>query len=284
MNIPYTKITVTMKSDVQGNIGEFPGSAIRGALMQSLVYRHCESLKYGQCDICKSTDCIMKYCFKPDLSGQLATNPIVLNTDYIPCRTMSDTLNFSIMLYGDTTQKMSSEIKKILNAGMFMGSPKVEFKAESVLEESSTIDLSILDKCYDEYSNSAFKIKLITPYVSKGKTPIKDRPQKFIKGLTIRVTSIVNILGIDYHVPYESILDVMNTISISDIKLNRASIQRKSTNHGKYQLVHGEIGEFTLHGDFSKIYPFLVIASKLSIGKECTMGFGQFSWEEVNNT
>lgn len=284
MNIPYIKITATMKSSTPGNIGEFPGSAIRGALMQSLVYRHCESLKYGQCDTCKFTDCIMKYCFKPDLSNQLATNPIVLNTSYVPGRSISDTLTFSIILYGDFATKISSEIKKILNTGMFIGSPKIEFRAESIIEETDSIDLSILDKCYNEYNNSAFKIKLITPYVSKGKTPIKDRPQKFLKGLTIRVTSIVNILGIDYHVPYEAILDIMETISISDVKLNKVSIQRKSTNHGKYQLVHGEIGEFTLHGDFSKIYPFLVIASKLSIGKECTMGFGEFSWEEVSNT
>lgn len=283
MNINYVTLNVEIKSEISGNIGEFPGSAIRGALMQSIVYRHCESLRYGQCDTCKFTDCIMKKCFKCDLNTHLSTNPVVINTDYVPGRDYSNTLNFSIVLLGESAISMVSEIKKIVEAGMFIGSPKVEFKATSVTSESGIIDLSILDKEYSEYKDTTFKIKLLTPYISNGKTSIKDRPQKFIKGLTIRVTALVTTLGIDYHVPYELILDVMNTIELVDADISKASIQRKSTNHGKYQLLHGEVGEFTLHGDFSHIYPFLEVASKLSIGKECTMGFGKFSWEVVNS-
>ena len=284
MKFNTSTIVVEMKSETPAYIGEFPGSAIRGALMQSIIYRHCESLRYGQCDTCNFSDCIMKQCFKAKVPsvGHLETNPIIINTDFVKGREYADTLNFSIVLCGDNAIAQKGELMKILNTGMFIGSPKVEFKIASTTETNMLVNLDTLAQEYQEYKNSTIRIHLKTPFVSKNKVALVDKPQKFIRALTTRVTSMVISLGIDFHVPYEQVIETMDNISLTESNIERVDIQRKSTNHGKYQLVHGEIGDFILQGDFSHIYPFLVIASQLSIGKECTMGFGEFSWEVLN--
>lgn len=281
MKFNTSTIAVEMKSETPAHIGEFPGSAIRGALMQSIIYRNCESLRYGQCDTCNFSDCLMKQCFKAKVPsiGHLETNPIIIHTDFVKGREYADTLNFSIVLCGDNAIAQKGELMKILNMGMFIGSPKVEFKVASTTETNMLVNLDTLAQEYQEYKNSTIRIHLKTPFVSKNKVALVDKPQKFIRALTTRVTSMVISLGIDFHVPYEQVIETMDNISLTESNIERVDIQRKSTNHGKYQLVHGEIGDFTLQGDFSHIYPFLVIASQLSIGKECTMGFGQFSWE-----
>lgn len=286
MGISITIINAEMQSTNQTNIGEFPGSALRGALIQSMVYRNCESLRYGHCDKCKDTDCPLRNTFVSNAGGEnhLEANPIIVNTDFVPDRTLSDRAKFSVILCGDNAKSLKNEITDILNDGIYLGSPKTKFSLTSLSEESDEVDLSILDKTYSEYSNTKIKIEFITPFLSKNKIKSIDNTEKFTRTITTRVTSMVRGLGIDYRVPYQNIIDNADVIKSVQSNLRKVSIQRKSTRTHKYQLLHGEIGEMVLEGDFSHIYPFIEIASKLSIGKECTMGFGQFKWEVLKNT
>lgn len=276
-----TTLTVEMKSKTPTNIGEFPGSSIRGALINAMVYRNCESLRYGRCDICNDVDCPLKHCFmnKPSNAGYLETNPIFINTDFVPGRNFSDTLNFSITLCGSGNEAIVKEMKRVLESWLMVGTPKKEFSLVNLTESNTTIDLSMLDKEYPEYNSCKVRIKLSTPLITNNKVSVEASPAKLIKALTTRVTAMVRTLGIEYHVPFEQAISDMGSLEVISKDIKRVDIQRKSTHHSKYQLLHGEIGEVEFSGDFSHIYPFLVIASQLSIGKECTMGFGKFSWE-----
>ena len=284
MEFRIKKLSVEVQASTSTNIGEFPGSTLRGALIQAMVYRNCESLRYGKCDTCKDIDCPLKSCFmnEPVNSGHLETNPIIINTDFVRGRTQADRVKFSISLCGDDTSILAKEFKRILESGLFLGTPKTEFALTSLSEDNSVVDLSILDKVYDEYKDSTVRISIKTPFITNNKDSLAVNPTKVIRALTTRTTAMVRTLGIDYRVPYQQVLEDMEGLELIDHKVQKVSIQRKSTHHTKYQLLHGEIGEIVMQGDFSHIYPFLVIASQLSIGKECTMGFGEFDWEVLD--
>ena len=279
----YTKIEAEMVSETPGNIGEFPGSAIRGAIINCLVQRNCESLRYGQCDKCKVSECKLKGSFmvKQTKAENLGINPVVIGTDYIPGRGKADRFRFSITLFGEEAIGFKSDIEEIVKRGIFIGSPRVEFRASNIKEIHESIHLETLDNIYDEYKDARVKINIETPYITRNKKSLTEEPEKFIKSLTTRVTGLVIALGIDYRVPYSNVLEDISKIKIETKNTSKISIKRKSTHAHKYQLIHGEMGELIISGDLSRIYPFLMIASKLSVGKECTMGFGRFKWEEI---
>lgn len=50
MEFNIKKLSVEMQASTPTSIGEFPGSTLRGALIQAMVYRNCESLRYGKCN------------------------------------------------------------------------------------------------------------------------------------------------------------------------------------------------------------------------------------------
>lgn len=271
-----TTYDVEMTSEKKVNLGVWQGAKIRSALNSAIARRYCDNIQYEKCDTCNIDTCMNKYMFmfKPDRKARMQSNPIILDCPFNDTEEVSDQFNFKIHMFSPATN-YAEDLVDILNHGVYLGNPRVKFSAVNITPTIETIDLDILENDASDKKDVTIEITFETPFITNAKSGVT--PQQIIRNCTTRITSMVNTVGIDYRVPYEDVNEAASQIQFTECSFDNKYYGKQSSRKSKYCMLHGTVGSIKLHGDFSKIYNFLEIASKLNIGKQCTMGFGKFS-------
>lgn len=281
MDIVQVTLKTKLKSSNTVSLGVWQGAKIRSALISAIARRYCENLRYEACNECNNTTCMNKYVFyfKQDDKARMATNPIIINTEFSDYEVEADNIDIEIKLFYPATEYVD-DIVDILESGIYIGVPQVKFNAEpgSVVQVDKTFNIKDLESRYTS-KESTFEVKFETPMLTKSLSGVT--PQQFIKNCTTRITSMVNTLGFDYQVQHELVNEAARNISIIDANIKDAYYSKMSTRTNRFQKIHGYTGTMKIRGDFSDIYPYMKMASEFNIGKQCTMGFGKFSIQEV---
>lgn len=274
MEIRVAELDITLKAERATNFGTWLGSKLRGAIKNGLVYQNCTNMRLGACDICRHTDCPSKFLFDniDKSTCRIAINPVILDVDFQDTDIVADTISFKVKLLGHAIMAQDKLID-VLKYGIFLGQERVKFQLDTLNELNYTIDITDLAKP-ESKAPEEISLVLDTPYVVKAKSGITA--ESFIRNCTTRITGMVNTLGLDYNVEYQKALDSCKDL-ILRTDVTKQSYKRISTRTHKKQTIGGYTGTLTLKGDLSKVYKYIAIASKLNIGKECTMGFGKFS-------
>lgn len=276
MKIIKTTLTVKMQSEIKVNLGFWQGAKFRSALNSAVARRYCDNIQYENCSSCNIETCMNKYLFmyKSDGQAKMRSNPIIIDCPFNDADEISDKFTFKIHMFNPATEYIE-DIEDILNDGVYLGTPRVKFTAISINTTVETINLDILEQEATDMQNATVEICFETPFITNGKSGVT--PQQIIRSCTTRITSMVNTVGLDYTVEHEPVNLAASSIQFTDCTFRDKYYGKQSSRRNKYTTIHGTVGSIRLHGDFSKIYNFLEVASKLNIGKQCSMGFGKFS-------
>lgn len=278
MTVEIIKLTydVKMTSERKVHLGVWQGAKLRSALNSAIARRYCDNIQYEKCDHCSIETCMNKYMFmlKSDSKARMQSNPIILDCPFNDTDEVSDQFEFKIHLF-TPADNYADDLVDILNQGVYLGNPRVLFKASSIDTTTETIDLDILEQDASDKKDVTLEITFETPFITNGKSGVT--PQQIIRNCTTRITSMVNTVGIDYMVKHEAVNEAASQLKLTECTFEDRYYGKQSSRKYKYCTIHGTVGSIKLHGDFSKIYNFLEVASKLNIGKQCTMGFGKFS-------
>lgn len=280
MKIVKTTLDIKMKSEKQVSLGVWQGAKIRSALNFAVARRFCDNLEFGKCDTCNIGTCMNKYLFnfKSDKRARMESQPIIVDCDFNDSEVISDTFNIQIHLFYPATEYLD-DMLDILKQGVYLGNPMVKFIAEDIQQSDTEIDLDVLKSDAQDMTNTTLDITFETPFITNGKSGVTS--QQIIRSCTTRITSMVNTVGVNYTVTYEGANNAASQIELVKCNFSTKHYGKMSSRKSKYSTIHGVVGTMRLHGDFSKIYNYLNIASELNIGKECTMGFGKFTVKVV---
>lgn len=278
MDVKIVKTTydVKMTSERKVNLGIWQGAKLRSALNSAIARRYCDNIQYERCDHCNIETCMNKYMFmlKSDSKARMRANPIILDCTFNDTDEVSDQFTFKLHLFNPATN-YAEDLVDILNHGVYLGNPRVLFKASNIDTVTETIDLAVLEQDASDKKDATVEITFENPFITNGKSGAT--PQQIIRNCTTRITSMINTVGIDYTVKHEAVNEAATHVQFTECSFEDKYYGKQSSRKYKYSIIHGTVGSIKLHGDFSKIYNFLEVASKLNIGKQCSMGFGKFS-------
>lgn len=282
MEIIKLTYDVKMASERKVHLGVWQGAKLRSAFNSAIARRYCDNIQYGRCDHCNIETCMNKYMFmlKSDSKARMQANPIILDCPFNDTDEVSDQFTFKIHLFSPANN-YADDLVDILNQGIYLGNPRVLFKASSIDTSYEKIDFDALEHDASDKKDVTLEITFETPFITNGKSGVT--PQQIIRNCTTRITSMVNTVGAcaGYIVKHEAVNEAATRVKFTDCTFEDKYYGKQSSRKHKYCAIHGTVGSIKLHGDFSKIYNFLDVASKLNIGKQCTMGFGKFSVKVV---
>ncbi len=282
MEIKRLRLKFTLQSDNKVSTDMWHGSQLRGAIKQALVVQNCTNMRVGECDRCKKCSCTSKLLF--DTVGakatKLITNPVTITAEFSDKDIVTDTINFTISLYGDSAIGTKDTLIDAIGKRLYLGRERTKFNVVSISEQLDTFDLSVLDAPGKKLNT--INIVFDTPYINKllqSKGVSKFKSDSLMRAITTRITSMVNTMGLDYTVKFRDLIDNADSFEIK-LNLKSAIYKRVSRRTMRNQHIKAYTGNIQLSGDISKIYNYLKLAEFLGIGKECTMGFGRIHIEE----
>tara|TARA_R110001583_G_scaffold193653_1_gene362531 strand:+ start:9383 stop:10315 length:933 start_codon:yes stop_codon:yes gene_type:complete len=239
--------------------------------------------------------------------GQSIQKPyaFILPTDKKRNFAPQDDWSFTLMIWGDRTQAITSVIEALLHwQTLGLGSARAPFKIQSLrligseqrliylagskLNFSLPQPRTLLDalqqgelKAGVEPANTVWLNTLSPLHLKHQRQVIKNAPEVdvFLSSIARRI----NTLAINFE-PDDNLLPLVAESLASSVQLlhdntHSAPVSRYSLREQKQRHIETLEGSWFYHGDIAALMPWMILADVVGMGNKTTFGFGRVSWQ-----
>lgn len=296
-NTKYSVLSFTIQFQDNCKLNKIKTSSLRGILGQSLAMTNCiNNIHNRDCDKCFFNEkCLgnnilkAKLKYKPYFSSEDTIAPFIIECeDYREEILVGETLNFTLIILGDTSIYIPYIIKAYEIAGIFLGLQENLFNIVNVRNEFGQIIYNgeILDKeriiisTIEDYIQvrkrmlrNIHGIELITPlrFKQNGKFS-KTIDEKSLMDLIIRRIIMVNALE-NNEVKIENL---ESNYRILNKHLHWEENERYSNRQNSKMSMGGIKGDISIKMLKDSILDFLIAGELLHLGKSTVFGLGKY--------
>lgn len=307
--VTLIKLRLTFKALQDMNFPIYAGSTLRGIFGKSLKRVSCLA-KQEQCEGCAARQtCPYASLFE---NGQVSSgkneeipNPYIIEPMDLGHKIIKqgELFSFNCILFGKAIEKLSYVILawvKVGNLGFTKERTQARLiKIEQIMPDTSHFILYNfeLENPLLNYPNTSMnipEIKNITSIRVILQTPLRIQhhghpvapndftAQDFLISLLRRQKNIAQHHMPDYPcIDFNAVkADILNA-EISSASLHWFDWKRYSSKQEKSIALGGIMGSFILHGNLTKLYPYLKMGEYFHLGKSAVMGMGKYKIEAV---
>ncbi len=295
--VRFLKLNFRIKFMESGELPQYKVSAIRGGIGEMLLRQNC--IYERDCEACSFKDeCLVQRIYYHPLKIVPEFVKDKSNMGYLyECRDFrtniqkSDILRFSMLLLGDVIVHAPHILNAIQKFGEIgFGKNKIKFildkvennGREAVFDKNVINNRMFAPQSLNDYINSrlsrnyAKKIQVcfMTPWTQKykGKFIKQFDGDAFVESVYRRVYLANCMEGNEI----SSYYNMSKNIEVSDQEVKHREISRFSSTHNCKIDLKGLIGKFTLSNVPKEFMPYIYAGELLHIGKNTSMGFGQY--------
>lgn len=302
MQIRYLKLFVTIRFIEDSNLPKYKVSMIRGGIGEMLLRAYC--IYDRNCEECSfQEECIVQRIYYhhlkivPDyVQGKESLGYLYECNDYRTNFHKGDTLTFSIILFGDVVIYASTIIQAIYRLGMFgIGSGCVPFQVDTIKNQRKEqilqdgclyIDRLKPDQIQDYIKNriqqekEAKKVKFLMPLTLKYER--KKQREFSANALADSIYRRIYLLNCMEGIEMERRCPFRDSWKILEQKTEVVKIPRYSNTAKECIYLEGIKGSFLIEEIEEEFLPYLYAGELVHIGKNTSMGFGQYKIGEKN--
>lgn len=296
-DVRVLKLNFKLKFSQEGELPKYKVSALRGGIGEMLLRQNCIGDRI--CENCSfREECVVERIYYhplkivPDFVHDKSNMGYLYECRDFRTKVMQgDVLRFSMLLMGDVVVHGPHVLRALFQFGQVgLGKNEVKFTVEQVLNHRNEPIYS-----EGEYHMKRFAPDLLRDYVSermrpsnggkvqicfmtpwtqkyKGKFLQKFHGEAFVESVYRRVYLANcmegNVLSQESH--------GQEKINVLSQEVAHREISRFSSTHNKRIDLKGIMGKFTLDGISDGFLPYLYAGELLHIGKNTSMGFGQY--------
>lgn len=289
MNLPYLTTTYAVHMEEPLTLPPYSGTAIRGALGESLRAEVCTtgaatcagcpnlgSCPFGvvweggiQADLPKRFDSPPRpYVFSP---------PVFEETRRFG---RFETLRFDLTLFGTTTElarTITSAAEEISAVGKGHGRGIVR------VERLQGVKGLLNSTRSDSMAPKVCRVEFLTPIHLKANGKVLDVFDAEV--FTSRLVSRLELLSVAYadgaELDYQRLADLSKYVVVQEAKLRVHTFERKSRRQDRKIPMEGFTGSVTLKGVHPDLLSVWKLGELVHVGKQATFGFGKIRVEEV---
>lgn len=304
MTFPLIKLCLTFRALQDMSFPLYAGSALRGVFGKSLRRVSCLAKK-EICSGCAAvSSCPYATVFENGYvavsKGEEMTNPYVIEPMSMGQKIIKqgECFSFHHLLFGSAVEKLSYVLlawsktgntgftKERTQARLFQVHQVFPDGSETLLydfenEDAETSCAVSEFSLPEERKTESVRIRLKTPLriqhqghpVSQNKLTAQD----FLIALIRRQQTLAKQHIPDYPViDFDSLRSGIETAVLMGPDLHWFDWSRYSSRQKTKIALGGIMGEFTLQGDLTKLYPYLVMGEYFHIGKSAVLGMGKY--------
>ncbi|MEA3403420.1 MAG: CRISPR system precrRNA processing endoribonuclease RAMP protein Cas6 [Armatimonadota bacterium] len=300
--IEVSRVLFSLECREPGQLPAYKGSMLRGATMRGVRELACAfpDLACSQCRL--RTSCVYSHIFetpievmRQDFDGSHAPHPYVFEPpldgkqDYIP----GDPLDFSLLLVGDTVQKLPFLVCAVEQFERYgLGGSRLSFRLRSVsdeqggsLLESTQGDvlpprpLDLNSRLKDLLAGDALGMRFVTPLRIQHQGSIARNLDfgLLIRNLLRRISLLASAYGQpaeDYD--YGSAIERASRAEVTASDLRWVDLQRYSNRQGRRMDYGGLVGTMIVDDHWREFAELLVLGEAVHVGKNTSFGLGQY--------
>ncbi len=304
MTFPLVKLRLTFRALQDMNFPAYSGSALRGIFGKSLRRVSCLAKKDTCADCAAAMTCPYAAIFENGYTavskGEEMTNPYVIEPMAIGCKNIAqgDCFSFHHLLFGTAVEKLSYVLlawSKASNMGFTKertqarlihvhqvfadGSETLLYDFENEDAETAVVDPDF--SLPDERETAAIRVRLQTPLrIQHQGHPVSQEnltARDFLIALIRRQQKLTKQHIFDFPViDFAALCPAIETAVLADAGLHWFDWARYSSRQKTKIALGGIMGEFTLKGNLTKLYPYLVMGKYFHIGKSAVLGMGKY--------
>ena len=296
-NIRFLKLNFRIKFTEGGDLPQYKVSAIRGGIGEMLLRQNCISNRI--CEGCSFRDeCVVERIYYHPLKITPEFVQDKSNMGYLyECKdfrtsvSKGDILRFSMLLMGDVIVHAPQILQALIRFGEIgIGKNWVKFKVEKVENHRGEVvfdgknceNTRFAPNLVSEYVQSRMNLRkskklqvcFMTPWTQKykGKFIKKFDGEAFADSVYRRVY-LANCMEGNEMNQYN---EIFKGLSVPNQEVKEREISRFSSTHNRKIDLKGLIGKFTLENATEEFLPYLYAGELLHVGKNASMGFGQY--------
>ena len=310
MTFPLIKLRLTFRALQDMNFPMYAGSALRGIFGKSLRRVSCLAKKEDCAGCAAMSTCPYAAVFENGYiavsKGEEMMNPYVIEPMTMGQKIIKqgECFTFHHLLFGNAVEKMSYVLLAWSKTGN-MGFTKERTQArlirvhqiladgtEALLYDFETEDAETVPavpdfSLPDERETTAVRVRLKTPLrihhrghpVSQDKLTAHD----FLIALIRRQQTLAK-----QHIPdfppidFDDLRPAIDGADLTDANLHWFDWSRYSSRQKTKIALGGIMGEFTLTGDLTKLYPYLITGKYFHVGKSAVLGMGGYDFTALS--
>lgn len=309
MTFPLIKLRLTFRALQDMNFPIYAGSALRGIFGKSLRRVSCLAKKEDCAGCAALSTCPYALVFENGYvavsKGEEMTNPYVVEPMTLGQKNVKqgDCFSFHHLLFGKAVEKLSYVLLAWSKTGN-MGFTKERTQArlvqvrqvltdgtETLLydfedEDAETVTVNSEFSLPDELETKAVRVCLKTPLRIQHKghpvVPAKLTARDFLIALIRRQQMLAKQHISDFpEIDFNALRPCVETTEITDADLRWFDWKRYSSRQKTQIALGGVMGEFTLKGDLTKLYPYLVMGQYFHVGKSAVLGMGKYDFTRL---
>lgn len=306
MTFPLIKLRLTFRALQDMNFPVYSGSALRGIFGKSLRRVSCLAKKEDCAGCAAVSSCPYAAVFENGYiavsKGEEMTNPYVIEPMTMGQKNIKqgECFTFHHLLFGNAVEKLSYVLLAWSKTGN-MGFTKERTQArlirvhqvfadgtEALLydfenEDAETVPATAAFSLPAEKETTAVRIRLKTPLrIHHQGHPVpaeKLTARDFLIALIRRQQTLAKQHIPDYPpIDFDALRAGIDGAVIGDAKLHWFDWTRYSSRQKTKIALGGIMGEFTLTGDLTKLYPYLIAGKYFHVGKSAVLGMGGYDF------
>lgn len=296
LNIRYQKIYFKIQFTESAELPMYKVSMIRGGIGEMLLRGNCISDR--QCEKCSfQNECVVERIYYhpmkivPSYVGKENVGYLYECMDKRTYVEAGDIMTFCLCLFGDVVIHFPAVLQAVYSLGQTgMGINHAHYHIIEVITHrrkkvvqgnqvylhnmAPEIIADYTDYRIKQNSGNEFEIIFLTPWTQKyEKEFIKEmHPEAFIRAVYRRIYLLNCMEGIEMEeqCPYEG------TIQLLEQKSYNVTVPRYSNRQNTKIYLHGIQGEMRVRIENMELLRFILAGELLHIGKNSSMGFGQY--------
>lgn len=291
MNLPYLTTTYAVHMEERLTLPPYSGTAIRGALGESLRAEVC-STGANTCVGCPHlSTCPFGVVWEGGIQAELPKRfdspprPYVFSPPLLEeARHFHEfeTIRFDLTLFGSATEFagiITSAAEEISAVGKGRGRGVVRVERLEGVKGLLNAPLS------DSVSPRACKVQFLTPIHLKANGKVLGAFDAEV--FTARLVARLELLGLAYgdgaELDYQRLSDLAKYVMVKETQLKVHTFERKSRRQEQKIPMEGFTGSVTLQGVHPDLLTIWKLGEVVHVGKQATFGFGMVRVEEVSN-
>lgn len=306
MTFPLIKLRLTFRALQDMNFPVYAGSALRGIFGKSLRRVSCLARKEDCAGCAALSTCPYAAVFENGYvavsKGEEMTNPYVIEPMPMGQKIIKqgEIFTFHHLLFGTAVEKLSYVLLAWSKTGN-MGFTKERTQARLIQvhqvfedgniallhdfedEEAETVSANSDFSLPEEQETTAIRIRLKTPlriqHQGHPVSPEKLTARDFLIATVRRQQTIAKQHISDFPmIDFNALRPDIDTADLTQAALHWFDWSRYSSRQKTKIALGGIMGEFTLKGNLTKLYPYVVMGTYFHIGKSAVLGMGKYDF------
>lgn len=302
MRLPYVELFATYQVVTPFRLAAHPGSMWRGVIGRILRREGCARQRVCQ-DSCQSpAECLYSQLFDPPmpvppphrfLRGEKEAPPPLLpliGWNGSERLDVGDSIRIGLRCLGAHAASHQTALRNVLaqipeaRLGRDAGRVALVSVSEPLLDERSA---SVRDSLAMPRDSFSVRVQLVTPLwmEQEGRLLTQFEFPRFFTDLMRRLTKLCALYGT--HDPDDDAHFVALRALASEVRVQKSRLvplhwERHSHETDTRHLMHGQLGELTLHGPLAPFLPLLRLGELSHLGKATSFGLGRMQFQVLS--